>query len=177
METGINVGALTAFGPDRVGGPVGAWRTALSARALWKDVDASPVQFDEFYPPLPPPFTNGQLLTDALTDAFCCVYSERAVVGNQRYRWVGELLLKMASSYIAYKQLPCATPAELDDIRLECIDDSLLARFGLITGLDIHLRMLRPVGDENRATAASPCAAAFCAFVAAVHLQHGASSL
>ncbi|KAJ7496861.1 hypothetical protein FB451DRAFT_1386212 [Mycena latifolia] len=119
---------------------------------------------------------DAQVLTDALTTMFCHLHFGDSVVGNAQYLRLGFRLYLLAVSLIAYQKLPSNSSAEMDDVRLECMDRTLLARIALLL-LDAHLRVLRTVDDHSKSVPPAQCADAFLAFVGAVHLQFGWDAL
>ncbi|KAJ7183208.1 hypothetical protein C8R46DRAFT_1209368 [Mycena filopes] len=168
---GPNVGALAAFGPAHVGFP--PRDTARSF--IIPQITACTVEFPSSYPPFPPAFLPGdaQVLTDALTNHFCHLHFGDSVVGNERYRALGDILWRLALATVAFDRLPGVQSDVLNDIALECTDDVLLAHLGTMFRLNEHVRILRPVGAEARLASHSQTGHGFLALVAAIYLRRG----
>ncbi|KAJ7468433.1 hypothetical protein B0H11DRAFT_2238967 [Mycena galericulata] len=148
----------------------------------WYAIDASRVRFPHVYPPPFPALATVHIdpLTEALTDILCRIHfgqNDEGIRSNERYRAVGGRLYALALTKVAIEQLPTATPAELDAVRVECINKDLVVRLGLLLHLDRHLRLLRTVGDTSTSLSHTQCADAFYALVGMIHLQTGWSEL
>ncbi|KAJ7178180.1 hypothetical protein C8R46DRAFT_671272 [Mycena filopes] len=167
--SGVNMAALTAFGPGHVG-------LRRPDSLIMPDIPACTIDFPASYPPLPPPFlaTDAQVLTDALTTEFCRLYFGGAVVGNERYRAFGYILWKAAICTVSYKRLPSAKAELLNEIGIECMEPAFSVHLGLMFHLNEYLRILRPVGEEDtRLASAAQAGDGFHALIAAVYLQRG----
>ncbi|KAJ7768543.1 hypothetical protein B0H16DRAFT_1520163 [Mycena metata] len=110
----------------------------------WDTIDLAAVPLPERYPPIPPPFDAPDLpsLADALTDPLCRL-EFLDVEANSAYRIIGEQVFLLALTALAIDKLPTATPAELEESRIECANPALVARLGAILNLHRHFRMLR----------------------------------
>ncbi|KAJ7119039.1 hypothetical protein C8R44DRAFT_878554 [Mycena epipterygia] len=150
-------------------------RTLLAtALPRWTDdVDLSAIPLPVSYPP-PPPAVNAaylQPLTDAMTDILCRIYFGADVGCNDNYSVVGQRLYWLAVTKLALDRLPTATPAELNDVRLECTSEELMSRLALVLNLHRHLRVLRRVDEDAPWVDRSQCNEAFCSLVAVIYLH------
>ncbi|KAF7365184.1 hypothetical protein MVEN_00390000 [Mycena venus] len=181
---GEDVGAMNAFGPPRVGlwaAQMGCARTLLdSAPRDWPPLDSTLVYLRDDYPPFPPEFhaKDAPALTAALTHVFCRLRFGPDVHFDQRYKWLGLHLCKAAITAIATEKLSSASAAELDDVRIECTNSALLARLGLLFGLNKYIcRIRRADEQELPLLQLTQLERTFCAFVGVVYTQFGWAEL
>ncbi|KAJ7632937.1 hypothetical protein FB45DRAFT_913930 [Roridomyces roridus] len=144
----------------------------------WRTLDSSGVELPPNYPPPVPAVESShlRLWTEALTDVHCRLYFGTEVGSNHRYRAVGESLYALAVTTLAIDHAPAHSPAQLNELRIECTNKDLVARLGLILNLHANLRVLRIV-DEADWVAPNRVATAFYAVVAVVYLQTDWSTL
>ncbi|KAJ7475889.1 hypothetical protein FB451DRAFT_1245124 [Mycena latifolia] len=138
----------------------------------WQQIDASRVCLPPGYPPPPPPPNSLNLLTDALTDIFCRLQWP-GVTSNEKYRALGDQICYAVVTQLAVTKLPVATPAELDDVRLECTNRDLVARLGLLYNLHEHLRVLRGVKTPACVISPTQSRGALWALVGLIYDQVG----
>ncbi|KAJ7494762.1 hypothetical protein B0H11DRAFT_917058 [Mycena galericulata] len=139
----------------------------------WADVDVSKVVFPPGYPPTPPRLNqiHPTALKDAMTDVVCHIHFGETP--NNAYRAVGERVCTMTVTMLAIAKLPRATVAELDDVRLECLNSGILARIALLLNLHRHLRILRRDDDHSCYLGPADSQHAFEALVGVIYVELG----
>ncbi|KAJ7650400.1 hypothetical protein FB45DRAFT_1017787 [Roridomyces roridus] len=78
-------------------------------------------------------------LTEALTGPL--FHPDTGVVGNEHYRWLGFRIHSLAIACVSLDALQSTPLAQLNIIRVECIDGNLLGRLGALLWLDKYLRL------------------------------------
>ncbi|KAJ7603318.1 hypothetical protein FB45DRAFT_1071673 [Roridomyces roridus] len=149
-------------------------RLLLNGLPTWPTVDLSTVVPPRDYPPLLPPFHSAHVpvLSDAMTDILCRVHFGEETGCNTGYRLVGERLYRLVLTKVAVARLSSATPAELDEARLECANPQLRARLALSLGLHNQVRTLRRDGDESKESSVVCCHALY-ALASVIYLHLG----
>ncbi|KAJ7630447.1 hypothetical protein FB45DRAFT_1003556 [Roridomyces roridus] len=151
---------------------VGRRRLLLEGLPTWPVIAISAVVLPRDYPPSLPSFRLAHVepLSHAMTDVFCRVHFGEEIGCNMGYRMVGERLYQLVLTKVAIARLSSATPAELDEARMECMNPQLRARLALVLGLHNQIRVLCRTEDESKATSVVCCDALYA--LAAVFYLH-----
>ncbi|KAJ7476951.1 hypothetical protein B0H11DRAFT_2031369 [Mycena galericulata] len=143
----------------------------------WAHLDASKVSFSKEYPPTIPLSTGSATVAHVFTDALCHIHAGTDFTSSERHRLLGDRLCALVVTAAAVEELPDATPAQLDDVRVECMNPDLLAYFGLFLRLDSHLHVLRRAGNAPSIIHPHESMDAFFRIVGVIYQQLGWNDL